>query len=244
MSGKLDGRVAVITGASSGIGLAIARLFVAEGAFVFITGRRQRQLDEAANAIGGNVIAVQGDAGNLADLDRLFDAVRREKGRLDILCANAGAAAFGAIGEVTAQQVDTVFDVNVKGTLFAVQKALPLMSDGGSIIMTGSIGGVRGRANFGVYAASKAAIRSFARTWTNELKARRIRVNVVSPGPTETTAFENVPAEVKARIASEVPMGRMARPDEIAKAALFLASDDSSFVTGIELFVDGGTAQV
>ena len=242
---KLEGKVAVITGATSGMALATAKRFVEEGAYVFITGRRQQQLDEAVEAIGKNVTGVQGDAGKLADLDRLYEAVKAKKGHIDILYASAGIGDFGMpIGAVTEESFDKAFDVNVRGTLFTVQKALPLMRDGGSIIMTGSIASVKGFEGMSLYNASKAAVRSFARTWTNDLKSRRIRVNVISPGPIETGVFAGIPQEVKNAFVSLVPMGRIGQPEEIASTALFLASDDSSFITGIELFVDGGTAQI
>ena len=242
---KLKGKVAVITGATSGLALATAKLFVEEGAYVFITGRRQEQLDEAVKVIGKNVTGVQGDAGNLADLDRLYAAVKSAKGQFDVLFASAGVGDFNVpIGSVTEAAFDKTFNVNVRGTLFTVQKALPLMRDGGSIIMTGSIAGVKGFPGMSVYNASKAAVRSFARTWTMDLKARKIRVNVISPGTIDTGAFVGVPKEVKDQFISLIPMGRIGEPHEIATAALFLASDDSSFITGIELFVDGGTAQI
>lgn len=241
---KLQGKVALITGGTEGIGLATAKLFVKEGAYVFITGRRQQQLDEAVKAIGSNVSGVQGDVANLADLDRLYEVVAKVKGRIDIVFANAGVGEFVPLAAVTEEHFDRLFNTNVKGTLFTVQKALPLLNDGGSIILNGSVASAKGTAAFGVYAASKAAIRSFVRTWTTDLKERRIRSNVVSPGPINTPLASRQPAEVIARIVSTVPMGRMGEPDEIAKAALFLASDDSSFVTGIELFVDGGRAQI
>ena len=241
--GKLEGKVVVITGGSTGIGLAAARLFVKEGANVFITGRRQKELDDAVRAIGRNVTGVQGDVARLADLDRLYEAVRA-KGRIDVVFANAGVAKFAPLGSITEEHFDKLFNINVRGTLFTVQNALPLLNDGGSIILTGSVAGVKGTAAFGVYGATKAAIRNFARTWTVELKDRRIRSNVLSPGPTETPILDQQPPDAIARIAATIPMGRMGKPDEIAKAALFLASDDSSFVTGIELFVDGGRAQI
>ena len=242
---KLEGKVAVITGATSGMALATAKLFVAEGAYVFITGRRQKELDEAVKAIGGNVTGIQGDAANLADLDRLYEVVKAQKGRLDILFASAGAGEFNIpLGSITEAGFDKIFNLNVRGTLFTVQKALPLMNDGGSIIMNGSIAGSKGFEGFSVYSASKAAIRSFARTWTLDLKARKIRVNVLSPGTIDTGAFVGVPKEIKDEFVSVIPMGRIGEPEEIATAALFLASSDSSFVTGIELFVDGGTAQI
>jgi len=242
--GKLQGKVAVITGGSTGIGLAAAKLFVREGAYVFIMGRRQKELDEAVRAIGSNVSGVQGDVAELADLDRLYDTVGGVKGQIDIVFANAGVAEFAPLGSITEEHFDKLFDINVKGTLFTVQKALPLVNDGGSIILTGSVAGSKGTPAFGVYAATKAAVRNFVRAWTVELKDRRIRSNVLSPGPTETPAIGQQPEDAIARIVSTIPMGRMGEADEIAKAALFLASDDSSFVTGIELFVDGGRAQV
>ena len=243
--GKLEGKIAVITGATSGMALATAKLFVAEGAYVFITGRRQEQLDKAVKEIGKNVTGVQGDAGSLSDLDRLYAKVKAEKGRVDILFASAGIGEFNVpIESVTEAGFDKVFNVNVKGTLFTVQKALALMPDGGAIIMNGSIATVKGFGGLGVYSATKAAIRSFARTWTVDLKARGIRVNVVSPGTIDTGVFVGVPKEVKDGFVTAIPMGRIGQPEEIAKAVLFLASADSSFVTGIELFVDGGTAQI
>ena len=244
MAKKLEGKTAVITGGTEGIGLATAELFVKEGAYVFITGRRQKELDEAVKTIGSNVSGVQGDIAKLADLDRLYQTIARVKGRLDIVFANAGVAEFVPFGSVTEEHFDKLFHINVRGTLFTVQKALPLLNDGGSIILNGSVASVKGTAGFGVYAASKAAIRSFVRTWTTDLKDRRIRSNVISPGPINTPLASRQSADVIARIASTIPMGRMGKPEEVAKAALFLASDDSSFVTGIELFVDGGRAQV
>jgi len=241
--GKLQGKSAIITGGTTGIGLASAKLFVEEGAYVFITGRRQKELDEAVRAIGRNVTGVQGDVAELADLDRLYEAVGK-KGRLDIVFANAGFAEFAPLEKITEQHFDSLFNTNVKGVLFTVQKSLPLLNDGGSIILTGSVAGSKGTPAFGTYGATKAAVRNFVRAWTVELKDRRIRSNVVSPGPTETPAIGQQPADAMARILSTIPMGRMGEADEIAKAALFLASDDSSFVTGIELFVDGGRAQI
>jgi NAD(P)-dependent dehydrogenase (short-subunit alcohol dehydrogenase family) len=242
--GKLQGKVAVITGGTEGIGLATAQLFVKEGAYVFITGRRRKELDQAVTAIASNVTGVQGDVAKLADLDRLYDTVGKVKGRIDIILANAGVGEFVPFGNVSEEHFDKLFDINVKGALFTVQKGLPLLNDGGSIILTGSVAGAKGTPAFGVYAASKAAIRSFVRTWTTDLKGRHIRSNVVSPGPISTPLTKRQAADVIARIVSTVPMGRMGEPDEVAKAALYLASDDSSFVTGIELFVDGGRAQV
>ena len=244
MTKRLEGKIAVITGGTEGIGLATAKLFVEEGAYVFITGRRQKQLDAAVKAIGGDISGVQGDIAQLADLDRLYETVSKVKGRIDIVFANAGVGEFVPFGAVTEEHFDKLFNINVRGTLFTVQKALPLLKDGGSIILNGSVASVKGTAGFGVYAASKAAIRSFVRTWTTDLKDRRIRANVVSPGPINTPLFNRQSPEVISRIVSTIPMGRTGQPAEVAKVALFLASDDSSFVTGIELFVDGGRAQV
>src|ERR1700755_2017062 len=224
-------------------GLATAKLFVKEGAYVFITGRRQKELDAAVQAIGRNVTGVQGDIARLADLDRLYEAVKT-KGRIDVVFANAGVAEFAPLGKITEEHFDKLFDTNVKGTLFTVQKALALMNDGGSIILNGSVASVKGTPAFGVYGATKAALRSFVRTWTSDLKDRHIRSNILSPGPTATPAIDGQPQDAIARIVSTIPMGRMGESEEIAKAALFLASDDSTFVTGIELFVDGGRAQV
>jgi NAD(P)-dependent dehydrogenase (short-subunit alcohol dehydrogenase family) len=240
---KLKGKVAVITGATTGIGLATARLFVEEGAYVFISGRRQKELDQAVNAIGRDVTGVRGDVADLADLDRLCDAVR-ERGRLDIVFANAGIGEFATLEHVTEEHFDKIFDVNVKGTLFTVQKALPLLNDDSSIILTGSVAGVKGTPAFGVYGPSKAAIRNLVRGWTMELKDRRIRSNVISPGPIDTPITNGQPADIIARIAATIPIGRVGRPEDVARAVLFLASDDSSFITGIELFVDGGRAQI
>jgi NAD(P)-dependent dehydrogenase (short-subunit alcohol dehydrogenase family) len=242
--GKLQGKVAVITGGSSGMGLATAKHFVAEGAYVFIMGRRRAELDAAVQAIGHNVSAVQGDISSLADLDRLYEAVKAGKGHVDIVFANAGVGEFAALGDITPEHFDKIFNVNARGTLFTVQKALPLLRDGGSIILTGSIAGSKGLPAFGVYSATKAVIRSFVRTWTLELKDRKIRANVISPGTIDTPILDPLPKEAIARFSAMIPMGRIGEPEEIAKAALFLASDDSSFITGIELFVDGGMAQV
>jgi NAD(P)-dependent dehydrogenase (short-subunit alcohol dehydrogenase family) len=241
--GKLQGKVAVITGGTAGIGLAMGKLFVAEGAYVFITGRHQGKLDDAVKEIGDNVCGVQGDVANLADLDRLYETVGAN-GRIDILVANAGLGAFVPLEAVTEEHFDKIFDINVKGVLFTVQKALPLLNDGGSVILIGSVASAKGTPAFAVYGASKAAIRNFVRGWTVELKDRRIRSNVLSPGPIETPLTVAQPQDAIERIMSTVPMGRMGEPGEVAKAALFLASDDSSFVTGIELFVDGGRAQI
>lgn len=247
---KLTGKVAVITGGNSGIGLATAKRFAAEGANVFITGRRQSELDAAVKQIGENATGVQGDVSNLADIDRLYATVKKQKGRIDILFANAGIAEFVKLGEISEAHFDKTFGINVKGLLFTVQKALPLFQDGGSIILNASGAASKGIAAFSVYSATKAAVRSFARTWTVDLKERKIRVNAISPGPIDTPILSTVAPtaeqleEIKTNLAAAVPMGRMGSPDEVANAALFLASDDSSFVTGIELCVDGGLAQV
>jgi NAD(P)-dependent dehydrogenase (short-subunit alcohol dehydrogenase family) len=242
---KLNGKIAVITAATSGMALATAKLFVEEGAYVFITGRNKERLDAAVKEIGRNVSGVQADSSNLADLDRLYETVRAKKGHIDILYASAGYGEFNVpLGQITEANIDQTFDTNVKGTLFTVQKALPLMTEGGSIIMTGSVASAKGFPGFTTYNASKAAVRSFARTWTTELKGRRIRVNVLSPGSIDTGVFAGVPQQMKDQFVSIIPLGRMGESHEIATAALFLASSDSSFVTGVELFVDGGTAQV
>jgi NAD(P)-dependent dehydrogenase (short-subunit alcohol dehydrogenase family) len=243
--GKLEGKVAVITGGSSGMALASAKLFVEEGAYVFITGRKQEQLDEAVKLIGRNVTGVRGDAANLDDLDRLFDTVKREKGKIDVLLASAGKGEAVPLGEITEQHFDAAFNVNARGTLFTVQKALPLLNDGASIIMTGSNASVKGFPGWGVYAASKAALRSFARTWLNELKGRKIRVNLLVPGAIATPMQEEVlTKEAKEMFESLIPRGKMGQSEEVATVALFLASDDSSFVNGAELFVDGGMTAI
>lgn len=242
--GKLQDKVGVITGGTSGMALATAKLFVEEGAYVFITGRRQQQLDEAVKAIGKNVTGVQGDVSNLADLDRLYETVKQKKGKIDVLFASAGVGEMAPIGSMTEAHFDKTFGVNVRGTVFTVQKALPLFSDGGSIIMNGSIASVKGFPGMGAYNASKAALRSFARTWTMDLKNRKIRVNVLSPGTIDTPILDGLPKEAVDWFVSLIPRGTMGRPEEIATVALFLASSDSSFVTGIELFVDGGVAQI
>ena len=250
MPGKLEGKIALVTGGSSGIGLATAQQFVKDGAFVYITGRRQTELDKAAKAIGSNVKAVRADASNLADLDRLFAQIKQEKGRLDIVFANAGQAKFVPLSDVTEELYDQIFDTNVKGVLFTVQKALPLIPNGGSIILNASVVASKGFAAASVYSATKAAVRSFARSLTTDLKDRGIRVNAISPGPIETPIFdgfgesEKDRQDLKSHFASQVPLGRMGQPDEIAKAAAFLASTDASFVAGVELFVDGGLGQV
>jgi NAD(P)-dependent dehydrogenase (short-subunit alcohol dehydrogenase family) len=241
--GKLQGKVAVITGGTAGIGLAVAKLFAAEGAYVFITGRRQRELDDAVREIGDNARGVRGDVANLGDLDHLYQTVG-SRGRVDIVVANAGLGEFVPLVAVTEEHFDKIFNVNVKGALFTVQKALPLLNDGGSIILVGSVASAKGTPAFAVYGASKAAVRNFVRGWTVELKDRRIRSNVLSPGPIATPLSAAQPRDTIGKMTSTIPMGRMGEPEEVAKAALFLASDDSSFVTGIELFVDGGRAQI
>jgi NAD(P)-dependent dehydrogenase (short-subunit alcohol dehydrogenase family) len=248
--GKLKGKIALITGGNSGIGLATAKQFVDEGAYVFISGRRDRELAAAVKEIGQNVSGVQGDVSNLGDLDRLFAQIKREKGKLDIVFANAGAARFARLGTITEELFDSIFNTNVKGLLFTVQKALPLLPDGASIILNSSVVGSKGLSMNSVYSATKAAVRSFARTWTTDLKDRRIRVNAVSPGSIDTPGLSDLLASSEAgdqrkkMIIAAVPLGRLGTPDEIAKAVVFLASDDSSYITGIELFVDGGFAQV
>ena len=248
--GKLKEKIALVTGGNSGIGLATAKQFVAQGAYVFITGRREEELAAAAKAIGRNVTPVQGDVSNLDDLDRLFAQIKREKDRLDIVFANAGVAKYARLGTITEELYNSIFDINVKGLLFTVQKALPLLPDGASIILNASIVASKGLGSNSVYSATKAAVRSFARTWTTDLKDRRIRVNAVSPGSTDTPGYSDllassqVGAERRKMISATVPLGRLGTPDEIAKAVVFLASDDASYITGIELFVDGGLAQV
>jgi len=248
--GKLDGKVALVTGGNSGIGLATAQEFVAEGAYVFITGRREAELAAAVKEIGKNVNGIRADVSNSGDLDQLFSRIKNEKGKLDIVFANAGVAKYAALGHITEELYDSIFDVNVKGVLFTVQKALPLIPEGGSIILNASIVGSKGLPANSVYSATKAAVRSFARTWTTDLKDRHIRVNVVSPGSTDTPGLSELfgSSEVGQQrlkmISSLVPLGRLAKPKEIARAVVFLASDDSSYITGTELFVDGGFAQV
>jgi NAD(P)-dependent dehydrogenase (short-subunit alcohol dehydrogenase family) len=247
---KLEGKTALITGGNSGIGLATAKQFVNEGAHVFITGRREPELTAAVKEIGRNVTGVQGDVSNLGDLDGLFAQIKREKGKLDIVFANAGIARYAPFGKITEEFYHSIFDINVKGLLFTVQKALPLLPDGASIILNSSIVGSKGLSMNSVYSATKAAVRSFARTWTTDLKDRRIRVNAVSPGSIDTPGLSDLLASAEAgeqrrkMITSIVPLGRFGTPDEIAKAVVFLASDDSSYITGVELFVDGGFAQV
>jgi NAD(P)-dependent dehydrogenase (short-subunit alcohol dehydrogenase family) len=249
MSSRLQGKVAVITGGTTGIGLATAKRFVAEGAYVYITGRRQAALDAAVKTIGRNVTGVQSDVAKLADLDRLYDVVQRKHNQIDVLFANAGGGEFAPLGAISEEHVDKTFGANVKGLLFTVQKALPLLRDGASIILTGSTTGIMGTAAFSVYSATKAAVRNFARSWALDLKERKIRVNTLSPGPIETPGLVGlVPADQQQGLlgflATQVPAGRVGDPDEIGKVAVFLASDDSSFVNGAEIFADGGMAQV
>ena len=248
--GKLEGKIALITGGNSGIGLATAKQFGNEGAYVFITGRRDSELAAAVKEISKNATGIQGDVSNLADLDRLFAQIKREKGKLDVVFANAGIAKYAAFGKITEDFYDSMFDVNVKGVLFTVQKALSLLSDGASIILNASIAGSKGLPTYSVYSATKAAVRSFARTWTTDLKDRRIRVNAISPGSIDTPAATDLLAssevgeQRRKMVSTSVPLGRFGRPDEVAKAVVFLASHDSSYITGTELFVDGGFAQV
>jgi NAD(P)-dependent dehydrogenase (short-subunit alcohol dehydrogenase family) len=249
-AGKLEGKIALITGGNSGIGLATAKEFVNQGAYVFITGRREQELAAAVKEIGKNVRAIQGDVSNLSDLDRLFAQIKREKGNLDIVFANAGVATYAPFGQITEEHYDSIFSINVKGLLFTVQKALPLLPDGASIILNASIVASKGLSSNSVYSATKAAVRSFARTWTTDLKDRCIRVNAISPGPIDTPGLSDLLAssetgeQRKKMISNTVPLGRFGTPEEIAKAVTFLASDDSSYITGTELFVDGGFAQV
>lgn len=247
---RLEGKVAVITGGNSGIGLATAQRFEREGAIVFLTGRRQAELDSAAALVGGNCRAIKGDVSAVSDLDQLYSTIQREVGRIDVLFANAGGGEFLPLGDITEEHYSRTFDVNVKGTLFTVQRALPLLTDGASIILTGSTAGIKGTPAFSTYSASKAAIRSFARSWILELAPRSIRVNVLAPGATSTPGWHGLAASAEQDLAMQemtrksTPAGRMGTTDEIANAALFLASDESSYVNGIELFVDGGSAQI
>ena len=248
--GKLEGKLALITGGNSGIGLATAKRFVSEGAYVFISGRREPELAAAVREIGRNVAGVQGDVSNLGDLDRLFARIKQEKGKLDIVFANAGVAKFAPLGEITEEHYDSLFNIAVRGLLFTVQKALSLLPDGASIILNAGIGGSKGPPAASVSCAAKAALRSFARTWTTDLKDRRIRVNAVSPGVIDTPGLKDVMAtsetgrQLGQMISGAAPLGRFGTPDEIARAVVFLASDDSSYITGTELFVDGRFAQV
>jgi len=250
MTNKFAGKVGVITGASSGMGLATAKRFLEQGMdHVFITGRRKDALDAAVDEIGMNVTAVQGDVSRLSDLDRLYDAVKKKGRKIDVIFANAGIAQLAPLGSVDEEFFDRHFDANVKGLFFTVQKGLPLMNDGGAIVLTASIAAIKGFPSISVYSATKAAVRSFARTWTNELRDRRIRVNAISPGHIDTPIFEgwqkgDALLKMKEDLAKTVPLGRMGDPDETAKAVSFLASDDASYISGIELFVDGGVAQI
>ena len=245
---KLAGKIALVTGGNGGLGLAAAKRFVAEGATVYITGRRQKELDSAVREIGAGVVAIQGDIANLADLDRMFATIRERSGRLDILFANAGIGEFVPLGQITEEHFDRIFGVNVRGTVFTVQKALPLMREGGTIVINGSMVSVKGMPAFSVYAATKAALRSFARTWSVDLKGRGIRINVVSPGTVITPGYSALGDaqidQIKKGVAATTPLGRVGTPDEIASAVVFLASDESSYMTGADLFVDGGAAQV
>jgi NAD(P)-dependent dehydrogenase (short-subunit alcohol dehydrogenase family) len=245
---KLAGKIALVTGGNGGLGLAAAKRFVAEGATVYITGRRQKELDSAVREIGAGVVGIQGDIANLADLDRMLATIRERSGRLDILFANAGIGEFVPLGQITEEHFDRIFGVNVRGTVFTVQKALPLMRDGGAIVINGSMVSVKGMAAFSVYAATKAALRSFARTWSVDLKGSGIRINVVSPGTVITPGYSALGDaqidQIKKGVAATTPLGRVGTPDEIASAVVFLTSDESSYMTGADLFVDGGAAQV
>jgi NAD(P)-dependent dehydrogenase (short-subunit alcohol dehydrogenase family) len=248
--GKLSGKIAIVTGGNSGIGLATAKLFAAEGARVIITGRRKAELDAAIAEIGHGALGIQGDVSKLADLDKLYVEVKQKFGRIDVLFANAGIAEVVPLDAITEAHFDKLFNINVKGLLFTVQKALPLIVDGGAIILNSSVANTKGTAAFGVYSATKAAVRSFARTWTSELKDRKIRVNAISPGPIETPIFGKMGLadqqieEFGANISAQIPLGRFGKAEEIAKAALFLASDDASYVAGVDLYVDGGMVAV
>ncbi len=245
MTSKLSGKVALVTGGSAGIGLGIAKRFAEEGARVFITGRRQSELDKAVTAIGGGATAVQGDISNLDDLDRIYATIKDKAGHIDVLAVNAGYYEFGSLGEITEEHFAKIFNTNVRGLVFTVQKALPLLTERASVILTGSIASIKGFPSLSVYNASKAAVRSFARSWIADLKGRGIRINVMSPGTVETPGLSNLmAAEQRAEAVALVPLGRLGTPDDLGKAAVFLASDDSAYITGIELFVDGGAAQI
>ncbi|WP_262272165.1 SDR family NAD(P)-dependent oxidoreductase [Microvirga yunnanensis] len=250
MTGRFNNKVVVVTGGTSGIGLATAKAFSTEGASVFITGRRQDALDAALRQIGGRVTGVQGDMSQLADIDRLYDAVQQKHAQIDVVFANAGGGDFAPLGSITEEQYERTFDTNVKGVLFTVQKALPLLKDGGSVVLTSSTTSISGTPAFSVYSATKAAVRSFARNWILDLKDRRIRVNAISPGVTETAGLNDLfgggdqAQGTKDFLAGQIPLGRIGQPEEIARAVLFLASDEASFVNGVELFVDGGQVQI
>jgi NAD(P)-dependent dehydrogenase (short-subunit alcohol dehydrogenase family) len=249
MANRFNDKIALVTGGTSGIGLATAKRFAKEGAAVYVTGRRKAELDEAVRVIGAGATGVQGDISNFEDLDRLFAQIKKEKGRLDVLFANAGGGSFARLGEITEDQFDREFAINVKGTLFTVQKALPLMKSGGSIVLTASSTSIKGMENFSVYSATKAAVRSFARTWTTDLKGRGIRVNAVSPGVVVTPAYDDLLGKDNVKgftefMKGQIPLGRVGNEEEIAAAVVFLASDEASYITGVELFIDGGMTQV
>jgi NAD(P)-dependent dehydrogenase (short-subunit alcohol dehydrogenase family) len=250
MASKFDNKVVIVTGGTSGIGLATAKAFAAEGASVFVTGRRQEALDAAVKQIGGRVTGVRGDMAVLADIDRLYDSVQQKHAQIDVVFANAGGGELAPLGAITEAHYQSTFDSNVKGILFTVQKALPLLRDGGSVILTSSTTSIKGTGAFSVYSATKAAVRNFARSWILDLKDRRIRVNAVSPGLTETAGLNDLfgggeqAQSIKDYLVGQIPAGRIGQPEEIAKAVMFLASDDASYINGIELFVDGGQAQI
>jgi len=244
MDKKLKNKVAVVTGGSAGIGFGAAKHFATEGAQVFITGRRQPELDKAVAAIGGNVTALRGDTANLADIDRIYESVKAKAGRIDVLFVNAGFYELGKFGEITEEHFDRTFNTNVRGLFFTVQRAVPLLGRGSSVILVGSIASIKGFEAFSVYDATKAAVRSFARSWIMDLKGRGIRVNVLSPGHIDTPGLSALMSdEQKVGVVANVPLGRLGTPDDIGSVAVFLASDDSSYVNGVELFADGGVAQ-